>query len=370
MHTLIFSFPYSSAMGGGERYIEQLVEGLAPEEHSFTLVSSSRAMLDVFRRRSWDNRPFWGGVEPVSKLTVVLFLLSFPFFFPIIFAIMAGFRVSRKTENLICLSLADKLLATLPARLLGIRVVWMEHLVPGRSLLMNPYRPAYVWLSRFVSVVTVSDAVRESLARIGVSRARMRVITPGVAALGTAAQGPAARPVIGVVSRLSREKNVGFLFNVLPAILKEIPEARLHVYGDGGQRAELEQAAEKAGVGDAAQFFGFVDDRDRLYGTMRVLAVPSLSESFGIAALEAMARGVPVVASRIGGLPELVVDGETGILVDPDDESAWAAALLRILRDPELAAAYGDAGRERASAVFSVQKMLSAWDELLHSHDA
>ena len=367
MRVVFFSFPYESAAGGGERYTEQTVEGLASAGHPSTLISSSRALLGLFSGRGWEALPLWGGVEPVSKASVMIFPLTAPFFLALLTGVLAAFRFRRGARALVCLSLTDKLLATLPARLLGMRVIWMEHLVAGRSLRQNPFRGAYAALSRLAKVVTVSEAAADSLAAVGVPRANLAVINPGV----VPETRPAAElrrggaPIVGAVSRLSKEKNVALLLRAFALVLKEIPEASLRVYGDGPERRALEQQAEALGIGARVSFFGFVEGIARRCGEFDVLAVPSSRESFGLAALEAMNCGVPVVATRVGGLPELVADGETGLLVSPEDERAMAEALLALLRDRDRAAKLGEVGQARAAARFSQDKMQNAWIKLL-----
>src|SRR5690349_2471539 len=137
MRILFFSFPYESAPGGGERYTEQTAEGLIAGGHRVTLVSSSRALLGTFYRRDWGAFPLWGGIEPVTAATVAMFAVTSPIFAVLLGVVLTWFRFFRGGRVLVCLSLTDKLLATLPARLLGLRVIWMEHLVAGRSLLQN-----------------------------------------------------------------------------------------------------------------------------------------------------------------------------------------------------------------------------------------
>ena len=140
MRVLFFSFPYESAPGGGERYTEQTAEGLIAGGHRVTLVSSSRALLGTFYRRGWGAVPLWGGIEPVTAATVALFAATSPIFAVLLGVVLAWSRFFRDGRVLVCLSLTDKLLATLPARLVGMRVIWMEHLVAGRSLIQNPFR--------------------------------------------------------------------------------------------------------------------------------------------------------------------------------------------------------------------------------------
>jgi glycosyltransferase involved in cell wall biosynthesis len=363
MRVLFLSFPYESAPGGGERYAERTVEGLRAAGRRATLVSSSRALLGLFLARGWSAYPLWGGIEPVSKVAAAVFPLTAPFFLPLLALVLAWARFAAGARTLVCLSLTDKLLATGVARLLGMRVIWMEHLVAGRSLLMNPFRWLYAALSRLATVVTVSEAAADSLAAAGVVRSRIRIVPPGAAPIGTP-PGPAAAPVVGAISRLSKEKNVALLLRAFALVAREIPEAELRVYGDGPERAALEALAASLGIAAKVAFLGHVPDAGARCGEFAVFAVPSSRESFGLAVLEAMACGVPVVATAVGGLPELILDGETGKLVAPEDERAMAGALLELLRDREAALRMGAAGRARAATRFSLSKMQSAWVEL------
>src|SRR6185503_4719271 len=132
-------------------------------------------------------------------------------------------------------------------------------------------------------------------------------------------------------------------------------ELRYVFCGDGGERAALEKAA--AGLAGRVVFAGFRRDVAACLAAADVVAMPSLHEGLGVAALEAMAASRPVVASRVGGLAEVVVDGDTGVLVPPSDPPALAAGLTRLARDPGLRARYGAAGRARVLAVYSGARM-------------
>lgn len=369
MRVLFFSFPYESAPGGGERYTEQTVEGLTAAGHEATLVSSSRAMLGTFFRRGWSAIPLWGGVEPVTKATAAVFPLTAPVFLPLLALALSWFRFRRGARVLVCLSLTDKLLATFPAWILGYRVVWMEHLVAGRSLLQNPYRGAYAALSRLARVVAVSKATADSIAAAGVPRSRIDVIYPGIApeSRPAASLRRSGTPIVGAISRLSPEKNVALLLRAFSRVVKGIPEARLQIYGEGPERRELESLVETLGLATSVSFLGYVPGAGAHCGELDLLAVSSSRESFGVAALEAMNCGVPVVATKVGGLPELVKDGETGLLVAPEDEHDLAEAIIALLRDRDRAAAMGAAGQARAAASFSETKMHEAWNALLSS---
>ncbi len=362
--TLVLSFPYASAMGGGERYLERLVEGLAPRGRTFDLVSSSKALLRLFISRRWEAHPFWPAIEPVSKLAIILFpvfaLIAAPLFF---FIILSAKR--RGTDSVICLSLTDKLLATVPARLFGLRIVWLEHLMPGRSIVLNPYRPILALLSRWATVVTVSNAVASELRRLDLAGRQTLIIPPGLGPDEFGHAAPATSPTVGVASRLAHEKNVALLIEAFVHVLKSIPNAMLVIHGTGPEYETLRNLTAELGIAEHVQFMGHTQERSRIYDGLTVLAVPSAQESFGLSALEAMGRGVPVIATRTGGLPEVVEDGVSGLLVPPDNALAFSDTLVKMLMDADLLARFSETARKRAAERFHLDRTLDAWHRLL-----
>jgi glycosyltransferase involved in cell wall biosynthesis len=186
-----------------------------------------------------------------------------------------------------------------------------------------------------------------------------RVVYPGVSV-------PPLRPrplndpiVVGYAGRLVALKGV----DVLLRAAASLPNLRVEVVGDGPERARLES------IGRRARFLGWQTGLDDLLAGWDLFALPSREEAFGIAALEAMAASLPVVATRVGGLPELVEDGLTGLLVPPDDPAALAAAIARLAADSALRARLGEAGRARAATHFPVERMVASvaalYDQLL-----
>ncbi|MBC7542430.1 MAG: glycosyltransferase [Candidatus Sericytochromatia bacterium] len=165
-----------------------------------------------------------------------------------------------------------------------------------------------------------------------------------------------ATPVIGAVGNLVPEKGFDLLLIACAQLLKVAPDRPLTVaiIGDGPQRAALELQAERLGLRGRITWHGAVapEQLPALYRTMTVVAMPSRRESFGVVALEAAACGRPVVATSVGGLPETVADGVSGLLVTPEDPVALALALARLLQDADLRERLGKAGRERAVRLF------------------
>lgn len=363
---LILSFPHSSSMGGGERYTESMVTRLAEKGHDFTLVGSSKALRTVFRKHGWRCHTVFGGFEPVTKAGVILFLLTAPIFMLVQTCVLLWFKFVEKYDTVICLSLTEKLITTTLASALRMKVIWMEHLLPGRAVTENPYRSLLQDHARIAHVVTVSETAKRALVDANYPENRIHVISPGFPVPEKPA-GPHADPIIGTVARLHPEKGVMTVLDALPTILRDIPDARLEIYGDGEERGLLEEVVHERRLDDAVRFHGWVDSRKGFYRDFRVLAAPSRKESFGMAVVEAMASGLPVVASRVGGLQETIEDKVTGLLVPPDDADALAEALIRILKDPELARRMGEAGHARARDRYSEERFQHAWDTLLNA---
>ncbi len=182
---------------------------------------------------------------------------------------------------------------------------------------------------------------------------------------------PLRRPTIGVIARLAPQKGHRVLFEALPAIREAVPDvlARLVGHEELSTVADLQALAATHGVDDLVTFEGFRADVATVLADLDIFVLPSLWEGFGLVLLEAMAAGRPIVASAVGPIPEIVVDGVTGLLVPPGAPAALAEAIIRLLRDPELAAAYGRAGRARVERELRVETMVARtealYDELL-----
>jgi glycosyltransferase involved in cell wall biosynthesis len=206
-------------------------------------------------------------------------------------------------------------------------------------------------------------AITHALARfqvecVGLPREKVEVIHYGLdeppAAWGAnpADDVPADARVLLAVCRLEPQKGIDVAIRALPEVVADHPDARLVVLGEGPQRAELEALARSLGA--PVHLLGRVPDVAAWLRRADLLVHPVRWEGFGLALLEAMLASLPVVATRVSSIPEIVVDGETGLLVAPDDTAALTAALNRVLDDPN---GYGAAGEARARQEFSVARM-------------
>ena len=158
--------------------------------------------------------------------------------------------------------------------------------------------------------------------------------------------------VVGSVGRLSPEKGLKYLLRAMAEVAPHEPRARLLLAGDGPDRRSLERLATRLGLVDRVEFTGELphDQVPQALARMDVFAMPSTWEGFGVAALEAAAMELPVVASNVHGIPDVVENGLTGILIPPKDVRALSRALLRLLRDPDERRRMGRAGRDMVAA--------------------
>lgn len=262
------------------------------------------------------------------------------------------------------------LYGTAAARLARVpRVVHTRHHGPdlGRSRrVLALMALAARWVDRLVCVA--DDGARHAVAE-GVPASRVLTVWNGIdldrfGYLGPAPDGPAV-----VVARLDPVKDHPTLLRAVGLARRAGSDLRLEVAGSGSSEAELRSLAESLGLADAVRFLGAVDDVPSLLGRARLLVLPSRMEGISLTLLEAMARGLPVVATRVGGNPEVVVDGETGHLVAAGSPEALADAMLDVWNDPEAGRGLGRAGRARVEAHFDVRRTVGRYEAIYQGRD-
>jgi glycosyltransferase involved in cell wall biosynthesis len=213
---------------------------------------------------------------------------------------------------------------------------------------------------RVDGVVAISRTIAELLARAGVEEQKIRYIPSGIEPRRfelerAPAEISAGVTVVGCVGGLDERKGHRYLIDAAARLKAQGLKIHYRIAGDGPLRAQHEVHVARAGLREEVRFLGFVNDAAEFLAGVDVVAMPSLFEGLGVAALEAMAAAKPVVASRVGGLAEAVVDGVTGLLVPPRDSAALASAIARLVGSPELALTMGRQGRDRVRHHFSLE---------------
>jgi glycosyltransferase involved in cell wall biosynthesis len=175
---------------------------------------------------------------------------------------------------------------------------------------------------------------------------------------------PVGAPIVGVVARLEPEKGHPTLLDAWPAVVAAVPQAHLLIVGEGSQREPLEAQAAALGISSSVTFTGRRDDVPAVTAALDVAVLPSYREAQGLSILEAMALSRPVVASAVGGIPEMIEHGRTGLLVPPHDPDALSSAVVRLLRDHPFADTMAHAAREQIHDRFCVELMVHAVESI------
>jgi glycosyltransferase involved in cell wall biosynthesis len=341
--------------GGTQRLVIDLVTRLAPVVHATV------CCLDA--PGEWARELAAHGVDVIP-------LHRPPGFRPGLGLRIARIAARRQVELIHCHHYSPFVYGRIAALLRpGVRLVFTEHGLfeappPSRRRVL-----ANRLLGRLPGATfAVSADLRARMVAEGFPAARVGVIPNGIepgAAPGEADRAEARRAlgigpgrfVVGTVARLDPVKDLPSLVHGFAALRREVAEAALVIVGDGPDRARVEDAARAAALGDAVVFTGTRTGARRLLAGFDVYANTSTREGVSLAILEAMAAALPVVATRVGGTPEVIEDGASGVLVPARAAEAVGAALLALARDPARRAALGAGARRRVEDRFTLDRM-------------
>ncbi|MGQ9660580.1 MAG: glycosyltransferase [Thermochromatium sp.] len=231
-------------------------------------------------------------------------------------------------------------------------------------------------------VIAISDGIGQVLRAEGLPEARLRVVRSAIdheryavpvdrAAVRARLQVPTDAFLIGVIAQLIPRKGHRVLLDALPELIAAHPEIQVRLFGQGPLADELQRRIELVGVGDHVRLAGFRDDLPEILPALDLVVHPALMEGLGVSLLQAASASVPIVASRVGGIPEVVREDENGLLVPPGDVAALRAAIGLLLDDPERRRTLGAGGRALVVREFSLDTMvegnLAVYRELVDS---
>ena len=247
---------------------------------------------------------------------------------------------------------------------------------PGAACRSHPSRPGHrrdaarrrrssAISSKLVDrFVCVSGEIAELSLAQGIAGSGLRTILNGIDVDRFRVGEPDPAGPIVTVARLSPEKDVANLIRATAIAAKSAPRMRVEIAGGGPCLEDLQLLVANLGVGDRITFLGEVNDVPAVFVRARMFVLPSRSEGIPLTVLESMACGVPVIATRVGGLPEVVEDQLTGLLVPSADPTALADAMLEIWNDPDRRDRMGRAGRRRAEEKFDVRRMVAEYEAI------
>jgi glycosyltransferase involved in cell wall biosynthesis len=246
------------------------------------------------------------------------------------------------------------------------------HNWPSKLLRMRAYATLdRLVLRRFDKAISVSDVGSDILRTSGVASSKVSTIFNGVNVARFDGATPTLRrevapngdSLVGFVGRLVPDKGGEVLLRAAQQVLAVHPKTTFVLVGEGPARKDWEELAIRLGVGKQVVFAGVRDDMPEVYASLDIVVLPSLIEAMPMCLLEAMAAGKPVIATRVGAVPKLILSEQTGLLLEPGDVNALVAAILRLLEDPQLASQLGDSGRTHALTHFSAEAMARSYIE-------
>lgn len=235
----------------------------------------------------------------------------------------------------------------------------------------NPESP---WIAKrkygmYDRVITISDGIRQVLLKEGIPDTKIKMVRSALELESYPDPMPreefrarfaidSDETVIACAAQLIERKGHQYLIDALPEVLKIFPKLKVLCFGKGNELGNLESQVKDLNLGSIVKFPGFVDDIKRIYPHIDILVHPARMEGLGVALIEASYAGVPIIAARAGGIPEIVRNGENGILVPPADSKAIQQSLIELLRHPEKRAEMGEKGRALAKTEFAVLPMV------------
>lgn len=343
----------SLGVGGLEQMVLQLVKHFDPElfqpsisyTHRGPLLDEFQAVCPVFhtpKRFRWDAGILWKLLRLIEREEINIVHTHIN-----LWGHLAGVMAGRVTIYTFHLHAAP----------LRFSEDGLQHLI---TRILIPMTDA---------LTCVSKAIKENvLTTYRISPQRARVLYNGIPFPERASKGKVqkadGRPQLAVIGRLVPAKGHRYLFEAFGEVVRRYPEASLHVVGVGPLGAELKRLADRLGIADHVHFHGVRRDIPQFLEAIDLLVVPSMLEPFGLVCLEAMAAGVPIVASKVEGILEIIEDGKTGILVPPGNVPVLAQAILRLLEDPHLQAEIRGNGLKVLKERFEIGRIVSEYQAL------
>lgn len=349
-------------MGGAETYMYSLMKAFKKEGHQVELATN----LEKFSKYSRNI-----GIK-VVRVPMVLDIignyrglvkscLHLPYAIYFYSSLLYDYR-KRNVDVILMSGFSEKLLVTFLSIFFRLPVVWIEYGRLNSVIKRNFYIPYILYrsLNRFTKkIITASSYTRQSLVNeILIPEARIIVIPCGIEVPKLVTNKFNRNgAVIGCVSRLTREKGQQMLIRAMPIILRKIPDAQLILIGQGPDKAYFESLIQKMKLEKNIKLLGYVENLSEYYSKMDIFVFPTVweLEGFGLVSIEAMAHKLPVVATRLGPVPEIVKNSITGILVPPNDIETLADSIIKLLKDSNLRKIMGNKGRELVKKEYTLK---------------
>ncbi len=338
---------------GGQDQLLSLLTGLIRRGHLVDLVCHPNTLLEKRARGAQVQ------VHPVS-VGSEMDPIAFVRLWSVIRQIRPKILAFNTPKSILIGNLASRLTSV------GARIIFRRVNFPLRRRYLA--RIKYTW--GIDCIIAISESIRHQLEAAGIPQSRIRTIyegmdlTPYPKRTSSAVRIAGKPAIVGTVAHLSPEKGLQYLIEAAALIPDVANRIRFVIVGDGKCRLPLEQQVRKRNLDECFEFIGFQDQPIEYLVTFDIFVLPSLSEGLSSAILTAMATSLPVVATRVGGIPELVRHEDNGLLVPPADPTALARAIERLVDSPEESHLMGQRGRLRLEEQFTLERKISETEEL------
>jgi len=361
--------------GGREKQLTTLAAAWNDASKNIVLFSNCSIISSEFQKRSLNNKKIWLSKNPIGLKNSLIFsfllipLSIYSFFFLLYLKI-------KKINCLYLIDIPEKLLLTIPAKILGINVIWEEfNIYPWHFF--NPYKLLWLTISRAAKIFTFSNAAKNNLIKKGLSK-KINTIYPGINlaemknqetlfnTLGDKNIQPQKLFKIGTICHLSKKNGLEYLLQALKIIVEIIPEAQLVIIGTGAERSNLNWLVRKLGLERHIWFMGFQENYYHWIKSFDLFTMPALaSNSINFAIVEAMAHFCPIIATNIAGMNEIVKDGVCGILIKPANSDILAQTVINLYRAKQIRKEMGENSQKRARAVFNIERVIEDFEKIL-----
>jgi len=348
-----------------------LFDELVAKNFRFYLLSSQTCLIKQFQDKNWPAKKIALGPTVKNKLSQALFISCSPWLFLKILLILLNYRLKEKITAIICLGWTEKILATMPAKLLGLKIIWLEE--PSFNYQELKFKRLYKLNSRLATVIVFNSYTRIQLENTGCSKTVITLVQPAIKTsayqdnlynkLAQAEQKNSRRKyfTIGTITDLNQRQKIETLFQAVKICQTVIPNLQLIIVGDGEERKNLSWLAKKIEIDTLVWFVGEQQQTKKWLNSFDLYLVtsesPNLTDYYNI--LEAMATGLPVIGPRHLGLEDIISENKTGSLVENGNQEMLARQVVKIEQDKKLRQQLGKNGQERLKQLFIFDKMVN-----------
>ncbi len=375
---LIIKNPFESqGYSGGEVHTMQIAQHLRTCGHNVFFAGSCPDLLNKAKEKGFKTEFIdFGGQEAVTEKSLLKFIFTWPFIYFKYVSYLKKVKKEKKIDILYLISWNEKFLLAPIATKLGMKVFFVEHRLMGRFIFWNPFRFFYQYGSNFAKIIAVSNAVEKGLIKVGIKKERIRVIHNGVEIKQFSQnknimfRKKTNEIVVGTVSRLSDDKGIKYLLEGFKIASCKNSNLRLKIIGSGPKEKEFKNLSKDLGLSDKVEFLGRVDRKKipNFLNSIDIFILTSVwGESFGIVLVEAGIMEKPCITTNIGGMPEVVLNNKTGLIIKPYSSQDVSDALAKLAKNKKLRINMGKEAARRVKNNFSLEKMLKQIDNLFFS---